>query len=85
MVSNVYLDVANVDRYDLILGNKFMYDMNIILDIHQRIIYVNGFNGCKLKALHPEEEQQLLNTIHARKIAKAKPKPKLLLDNKQTD
>jgi hypothetical protein len=50
---NVYLDVANVDRYDLILGNKFMYDMNIILDIHERTIYVNGLEGCKLGAAAP--------------------------------
>lgn len=82
---NVYLDIANVDRYDLILGNTFMYDMNIILDIQARTIYMGGFNGIKLKALTPGEEHQIVAERLAKKFAKARAKGKHLEKTKASD
>jgi hypothetical protein len=72
MARDVYLDIANIDRYNLILRMKFMYNMNIILDIWERTMYVGGYDGCRMKAMQPEEEQQLLIATHKHKIARSK-------------
>jgi hypothetical protein len=55
----MYFDVANIDRYDVIMGTTFMYAHDIVLDIRGREILVGGKNGYAVKAIAPGEEMQL--------------------------
>jgi hypothetical protein len=57
---DVYFDVANIDRYDVILGNIFMFRQRIVLDVHEREIVVGGRTGKVIQAFTPEEETELL-------------------------
>jgi Zinc knuckle len=58
-IEDVYFDVANIDRYDVIMGTTFMYAHDIVLDIRGREILVGGKNGYAVKAIAPGEEMQL--------------------------
>jgi hypothetical protein len=71
-VNGVYFDIANVDRYDAIVGTKLMYDMNIVLDVRDRTIFVGGLEGRAVKAILPEEEQTLLEATQSRRRTGAK-------------
>ena len=34
LVEDQYVDIANIDCYDIIVGMAFMYKHHIILDVH---------------------------------------------------
>ena len=59
-VGDVYLDVANIDRYDIIVGMTLMYELSVVLDVRARTIYINGLDGHRLKAMSPEEEMAVI-------------------------
>jgi hypothetical protein len=59
LIEDLYFDIANIDRYDVILGTTFMYAQNIILDVRGRKITVGGVNGRTVKAITPEDEVAL--------------------------
>jgi hypothetical protein len=59
LIEDLYFDIANIDRYDVILGTTFMYAQNIILDVRGRRITVGGTNGRTVKAITPEDETVL--------------------------
>ena len=52
-----YLDVVNIDRYDVILGAPFMRKFRIQLDFESNSITVGSTT---IRALLPEEEAALL-------------------------
>ncbi|KAF8957872.1 hypothetical protein BDZ97DRAFT_1669193 [Flammula alnicola] len=41
---NIYVDICNLDRYDLVIGTPFMRKNGVILDFGQNIITINGKN-----------------------------------------
>jgi hypothetical protein len=59
LIEDLYFDIANIDRYDVILGTTFMYSQNIVLDVRGREIRIGGRNGESVKAMSPEEEVKL--------------------------
>jgi hypothetical protein len=59
-IKDVYFDIANINCYDAILGIPFMWENNVLLNVHECIIQVGGTKGQAIKAIAPEEEQQLL-------------------------
>jgi len=59
LIEDIYFDIANIDRYDVILGTTFMYAQNIVLDVRGRKITVGGANGRTVKAISPEDEAAL--------------------------
>jgi hypothetical protein len=59
-VDNIYFDIVNVDRYDVILGIRFMYAQDIILCVRAREILIGGIKGFRVKAMTPEEEMAAL-------------------------
>jgi hypothetical protein len=59
LIEDIYFDIANINKYDVILGTTFMYAQNIILDVRGREILVGGHNGDSIKAIAPEDEMQL--------------------------
>lgn len=56
------MDVANIDRYDIVLGTPFMYKNKIVLDIAERNIYIGGVSGQKVKALLLGEEMAVMKS-----------------------
>ena len=65
-IKDVYFDIANIDRYNAILGIPFMWENNVLLDVRERIIRVGGVNGQAIKAIVPGEEQRLLGEREAK-------------------
>jgi hypothetical protein len=59
IIEDIYFDVANIDKYDVILGTTFMYAQNVILDVRGRNILIGGHNSDSIKAIAPEDEMQL--------------------------
>jgi hypothetical protein len=59
-VEDIYFDIVNVDRYDVILGVRFMYAQDIILCVRAREILIGGLKGLPIKAMTPEEEMAAL-------------------------
>ena len=59
-VEDIYFDIVNVDRYDVILGVRFMYAQDIILCVRAREILIGGSQGLRIKAMTPEEEMAAL-------------------------
>ncbi|KAK0499324.1 hypothetical protein EDD18DRAFT_1069257 [Armillaria luteobubalina] len=39
---NEYVDVVNIDRYDLLMGTPFMHCHGVILDFERKCIIING-------------------------------------------
>ncbi|KAK0479000.1 hypothetical protein EDD18DRAFT_1364444 [Armillaria luteobubalina] len=39
---NEYINVVNIDRYDLLIGTPFMHQHNVMLDFEQNCIHING-------------------------------------------
>ncbi|KAI0046348.1 hypothetical protein FA95DRAFT_1494176, partial [Auriscalpium vulgare] len=50
-----YLDVANIDHYDIILGTPFLHGNKVALDFGDLSITINGQ---RIVALTPQEEAQ---------------------------
>lgn len=73
-IKDVYFDIANIDRYDAILGIPFMWENNILLDVRERIIRIGGANGQVIKAIAPGEEQQLLSEREVKRRSKTQGK-----------
>ena len=63
-VDQMYFHIANIDRYDAILGITFMHSHDIALWPRKRSIFIGGTTGHKLAAITPEEEKSLLNDRH---------------------
>jgi len=57
MEARYYLDVVNIDWYDVILGAPFMRKFGVCLDFEANSIVVGA---TAIKALLPEEEAALL-------------------------
>jgi hypothetical protein len=60
-----YFDVANIDRYDVILGMSFAHQYYVIPDVRERILYVGGFCGECINTLMIDEEIALIRTWRA--------------------
>ena len=39
---SVYLDIVNLDRYDVVIGTPFMHDYGVVLDFEKGAIRING-------------------------------------------
>ena len=52
-----YFDLANIDRYDAILGVPFMHANGIVIDVGRRKIF---FQGKELDVLSEEEEKEVV-------------------------
>ena len=39
---NMYVDIANFDRYDMIIGTPFMRANKVILDFESNVVIANG-------------------------------------------
>ncbi len=37
-----YVDIVNIDRYDLLMGTPFMHRHNVILDFDKKCVMVDG-------------------------------------------
>ncbi|KAH9942793.1 hypothetical protein B0H21DRAFT_884497 [Amylocystis lapponica] len=55
---DVYLDVVNLDRYDVVLGTPFMRRFGAVLNFGAGALHVNGV---LVRALDPEEEEHGAN------------------------
>lgn len=55
-----YVDVVNIDRYDLILGMVFCHKYGVVLDFQNRVIQIGGIQGDVVEAMPPEKEAELL-------------------------
>jgi hypothetical protein len=76
LVEDQYFDIANIDRYDVIVGTAFMYDRRIVLDVHQRTIQVGDGKGTTLQAMSPGEETEAVRLRAAKKGPPVKGVPK---------
>lgn len=55
-----YVDVVNIDRYDLILGTVFCHKHGVVLDFQNRVIRFGEIQGTIVEAMPQEEEAELL-------------------------
>ena len=62
LVSDVYLDIVNLDRYDVVLGTPFMRRHNIVLDFGNSSVVVDGK---AIPTLGPKGEE---TTVQKRKV-----------------
>jgi hypothetical protein len=69
-----YVDIANIDRYDMIVGTPFMYDNKVVLDMFGRRVTANGV---QLPIVLAEEEGEKEPTKSGRKPSVKQPKPSL--------
>jgi hypothetical protein len=60
-----YFDVANIDRYNIVLGMPFAHQYYVIPDVRERILYVGGFCGERVNTLTIDEEIALIRTRRA--------------------
>jgi hypothetical protein len=56
----IYLDVANFDRYDMIIGTPFMRENKVLLDFESNRIIMNGV----ATPATPIEEKDIDEHIH---------------------
>jgi hypothetical protein len=55
-----YFDIANIDRYDAIIGTAFMHEHRLVPDVYERIVYSGGIHGDRIPALALGEEETIL-------------------------
>ena len=48
---NTYVDIANFDHYDMIIGTPFIHKNKVILDFENKQITVNGKSTSAVKVL----------------------------------
>jgi hypothetical protein len=58
--TTTYLDVANIDRYDVILGTSYMYNNKVVLDIYNRTVHFGGTINKNLKTFSIMEEAEAI-------------------------
>ncbi|KAA1469558.1 hypothetical protein DENSPDRAFT_773163 [Dentipellis sp. KUC8613] len=66
-----YLDIVNIDRYDMIIGTPFMYKHGISLDFEHRVIRIRGR---PVPALSAGEEAAAINNKIKPRVNNAKTK-----------
>jgi hypothetical protein len=71
-----YFDVANIDRYNVVLGIPFAHQYNVVIDVRERTLYLGGLKGEKIKGLSIDEEIALLRTRRALFADKGEDTPK---------
>jgi hypothetical protein len=59
-ITTTYLDVANIDRYDVILGTSYMYNNKVVLDIYNRTVHFGGTVNKNLKTFSIMEEAEAI-------------------------
>jgi hypothetical protein len=64
-----YFDIANIDRYDAIIGTVFMHEHRLMPDVYEKVIYSGGIQGEQIPALSLGEEEAILKECpnHPRK------------------
>jgi len=77
--SNTYLDVVNIDRYDMIIGTPFMCKHKLVLDFDHNTLSIRGTQltmmtsgqedlmlakKCALQVRVPRSEGQQTRTSH---------------------
>ncbi|KAI0643259.1 hypothetical protein C8Q79DRAFT_1094822, partial [Trametes meyenii] len=63
---DTYLDVVNLDRYDVVLGTPFMRRNGVVLDFGTGTITIQG---ARFSALSPQEEEQGANRRRSQRPA----------------
>ncbi|PPQ85960.1 hypothetical protein CVT25_001693 [Psilocybe cyanescens] len=59
LTTTTYLDIANFDRYDMIMGTPFMHQNRVILDFEKLEVRVNGIAIPAVKAPRPDSDSRL--------------------------
>ena len=57
--STEYLDVANFDRYDMVIGTPYMYKHNVKLDFENRQVIVRGEQIDATIVAPPDQDQRI--------------------------
>ena len=69
----VYLDVVNLDRYDVIIGTPFMHDYGVVLDFEKGAIRVNGTWIPALKGGEGEPAVKSMSERKGKMVVRSKP------------
>ena len=56
---DTYVDIANFDRYDMIIGTPFMHKNKVILDFENKQVIVNGKPTPAVKILLDDSDGRL--------------------------
>ncbi|KAH9480931.1 hypothetical protein JR316_0007534 [Psilocybe cubensis] len=57
--TTTYVDVANFDRYDMIMGTPFMHEHKVVLDFNKLVVRVNGEEIPAIKVSRPDADSRL--------------------------
>ena len=57
--ANTYVDIANFDRYDMIIGTPFMHKNKVILDFENKQVIVNSKPTPAVKILLDDSDRWL--------------------------
>lgn len=78
----VYLDIVNLDRYDVVLGTPFMHDYGVVLDFEKGAIRINGSWVPSLKGGEGEPAVKKVKKVFAGRIPT---KRKMVVEGKKKD
>lgn len=62
--ADVYFDIANLDRYDAVLGTPFLRRFGVLLDFKNNCVVIDGQS-------HPAMSRAQVNDVLAKRMAKA--------------
>ncbi|KZV59623.1 hypothetical protein PENSPDRAFT_595105, partial [Peniophora sp. CONT] len=68
----VYLDIVNLDRYDVVIGTPFMHDYGVVLDFEKGAVKINGAWVPALKGGEGEPVVKKVSRPNARKMEDGK-------------